>query len=176
MGLGPRGEKMRPTSRMVWRTVMLAVCVVALEPLRARGQSIVPARSLGGYGATSTSPMAAMGSASSMIPYAGGFGGFMPYRMASGSGSGLSFSPRASSMPESSRTSFRLSPMPGAMRIGSSDRFRPRGEMGVDRGPLMSQPMGGNDRTSVMPPSFGYPFYQPPSLLAPGGSVVGMSM
>jgi hypothetical protein len=40
----------------------------------------------------------------------------------------------------------------------------------------MSQTMGVGDRSSVMPPNFGYPFYQPPSLLAPAGSAAGMSM
>ena len=167
---------MRLTLRKVWSTILVAACGLTLEASQAHGQVTSARRLLGGYGATSTSPMAAMGSASPMIPYAGGFGGFMPYRMASGSGSGLSFSPRASSMIGSPLTSFRLSPMPGGIGIGSTDRFRSRGEMGVGRGPFLSRPMGGNDRTSVMPPSFGYPFYQPPSLLAPGGSVEGMSM
>ena len=30
-------------------------------------------------------------------------------------------------------------------------------------------------RESVMPPNFGYPFYQPPSLLGPSSSFMGMS-
>jgi hypothetical protein len=36
--------------------------------------------------------------------------------------------------------------------------------------------MGTSDRPGVVPPSFGYPFYYPPSLLAPAGSAAGMSM
>jgi hypothetical protein len=36
--------------------------------------------------------------------------------------------------------------------------------------------MPGAGRPSVMPPSFGYPFYQPPSLVVPSSSGAGMSM
>ena len=53
------------------------------------------------------SPMASMGSSSPMIPYAGSFGGFMPYRMAGGSSSPVSFSSRGSAVLESTRTPFR---------------------------------------------------------------------
>jgi hypothetical protein len=51
---------------------------------------------------------------------------------------------------------------PGAMRLGG--------------GLLLSQPMGGGNNTSVMPPNFGYPFYQPPSLFSPVSPNSGMSM
>jgi hypothetical protein len=40
----------------------------------------------------------------------------------------------------------------------------------------MSQPMSGDNSTSVMPPNFGYPFYQPPSLISPVSRNSGMSM
>ena len=64
------------------------------------------------------SPMASMGSSSPMIPYAGSFGGFMPYRMAAGSSGPVSFSAPGSSVLESTRTSFRLSPMSSGMGVG----------------------------------------------------------
>ncbi|HEX3450844.1 MAG TPA: hypothetical protein VHS97_21500 [Isosphaeraceae bacterium] len=147
----------------------------------AHAQSISSIRSLGGYGATTTSPMASMSSSSPMIPYAGSFAGFMPYRMASGASSPLSFSPRGSSAPELTRTPFRLSPMSSGMGAGlrpDSGLFAPLGSQGAMRsgGGLLSQPMGGGTNTSVMPPNFGYPFYQPPSLFSPVSSGSGMSM
>jgi hypothetical protein len=38
------------------------------------------------------------------------------------------------------------------------------------------QAMPGADGMSIMPPNFGYPFYQPQSLLTPSASSGGMSM
>jgi hypothetical protein len=38
------------------------------------------------------------------------------------------------------------------------------------------QRMSGAGRSGVMPPSIGYPFRQPPSLLAPSTPGMGMSM
>jgi hypothetical protein len=57
--------------------------------------------------------MAGMGVGGPIIPYAGNFGGFMPYRM--GGSSSLSFSSRGTSAMGSARTSFGLSPMTGGM-------------------------------------------------------------
>ncbi len=164
--------------RRFWSAIFLTSSVWAIETPRAHGQIVSTPRSLGGYGAMTAS----MGSSSPMIPYAGSFGGFMPYRMSSGGGSGLSFSTRSSSVMESSRTSFSLAPMSTGMGSGFAPRTRSPGPFssqgltgkGVDG--LMSQPMGGADNPSVMPPNFGYPFYQPPSLLSPALSAAGMSM
>jgi hypothetical protein len=147
----------------------------------AHAQSSSSFRSLGGYGATAASPMASMGSSSPMIPYAGSFGGFMPYRMAAGSSSPVTFSARGSSVLESTRTSFRLSPMSSGMGMGSgpgTGLLAPLGSRGAMRlgGGVMSQPMSGASTSSVMPPNFGYPFYQPPSLISPASPRAGMSM
>jgi hypothetical protein len=122
-----------------------------------------------------------MGSSSPTIPYAGSFGGFMPYRMAAGSSSPLSFSARGSSVLESTRTPFRLLPMSSGMGVGlGPDRgsFAPLGSQGTMRfgGVLLSQPMSGGSSANVMPPNFGYPFYQPPSLISPVSRNSGMSM
>jgi hypothetical protein len=61
---------------------------------------------------------------------------------------------------------------------GARLRFRPLlgspGTMGS--GDVMREQMPGPGSTSVMPPSFGYPFYQPPSLLGPSSGGAGMSM
>ena len=103
---------MRRILRKFWSIAIVAGTVLTIGTIRAQGQNLGMCRSLGGYGATSTSAMAGMGSSSPMIPYAGSFGGFMPYRMASGAGSGLSFSSRGTFRRcESSRTSFSLAPM-----------------------------------------------------------------
>jgi hypothetical protein len=171
--------------RTLWKagsTVVLTGWLLAIGTLPAQAQSVNASRSLGGYGATSTSPMAAMGATSPMIPYAGSFSGFMPYRMASGAGSGLSFSTRGSSVIQSSRSSFSLAPMSGGMgsstgaRSGSLEPFRSQSAMGVGAARMMNQPSGAGNTNSVVPPNFGYPFYQPPSLLSPAGAGAGMSM
>lgn len=164
------------------RSVLLAVAAWCACDRASCAQGVGVGLSLGGYGTTSGTAMAGMGSTSPMVPYAGGFGGFMPYRMASGAGGGLSFSSRVNSVIESSRTPFRMAPMSNGMEAGASPRrgsldfYRSRGVMGRDVPRLMNRPMGGRDRTDVMPPSFGYPFYQPPSLLSPTTSAAGMSM
>jgi hypothetical protein len=168
----------------LWRfssLVLLAGSAWGIGIPQAQGQSIGTSRSLGGYGASPSSPMASMGSSSLMIPYAGSFGGFMPYRMAAGVSSPLSFAPRGSSVLRSTRTSFRLSPMSSGMGMDSglgSGLFAPLRSQGAMRlgGGLMNQPMAGDSKTSVMPPNFGYPFYQPPSLFSPVSTTSGMSM
>jgi hypothetical protein len=176
------GRSMRWTSWRSWSVILLTGLACTLETPRAHGQFVSTSRSLGGYGAASTSAMASMGSSSPMIPYAGSFGGFMPYRMSSGGGSGLSFSTRGSSVMESPRTSFSLAPMSTGMGTGFAPRtrsvgsFSSQGRRGFGGGGLMGQPMGAGANPSVMPPNFGYPFYQPPSLLSPASSIAGMSM
>jgi hypothetical protein len=147
----------------------------------AHAQSTSSLHSLGGYGASASSPMASMGSTSPMIPYAGSFGGFMPYRMAGGSSGPLSFTARGNSVQEPTRTSFRLSQMSSGMGVGSgsgSGLLAPWGTQSTMRpgSGLMGQPMRGSTNTSVMPPNFGYPFYRPPSLISPASPGTGMTM
>jgi hypothetical protein len=173
---------MRWTLWKSWSVILVMGLAWAMETPRAHGQTAGTSRSLGGYGAASAGATASMGSSSPMIPYAGSFGGFMPYRMNSGGGTGLSISTRGSSLMESSRTSFSLAPMSSGMGTGFAPRSRSAGTFssqglgGEGGGGLMSQPMGGAGTRSVMPPNFGYPFYQPPSLLSPASSAAGMSM
>jgi hypothetical protein len=137
-------------------------------------------RSLGGYGGSMTDTGSGMGMSGPVIPYAGKFGGFMPYRM--GGGGGLSFQTRGTSPIGSGRTSFSLSPTSGGMSsmsggLGAGARtfssFGTQGAMGLGGG---MNPMPGTGSMGVMPPSFGYPFRQPPSLLSPSSSGTGMSM
>ncbi len=144
------------------RTAILILCLAT----SARAQAIP---SLGGYGgAISTMEMPGGGSG---IPYAGRFGGFMPYRMGNSGGVGLSFTPRAASMPIGARrTPFAMPSMSGGMGMGGTSGFRlmpASGGMGS---------MTGRRGMGVMPPSLAPPFRQPPSLLGPASSASGMSM
>ena len=170
---------MRVMRRALLAGTLLTGLGMAIGAPSARAQGSRTPRSLGGYGASSGRSMASMGSGGPIIPYAGNFGGFMPYRMSSGGGSGLSFSTRSSSVMDGSRTSFSLAPMSTGMGTGFAPRtssfgsFSPQGQRGFEGGGLMGQPMGGAGNPSVMPPNFGYPFYQPPSLVLPAS---GMSM
>jgi len=173
-----------------WRAFAAGVLLIgggfAVGAPRASAQSIDSRSSLGGYGATSNNPIGGMGGGSgAVIPFAGSFGGFTPYRM--GGDSSPSFSARGTSAMESARTFFRLSPTTGGMSLmsggigqglGASPRtlssFGLQGGMGLTGG--MQQRPQRPDSISVTPPSFGYPFYQPPSPLTPSSSSVGMSM
>jgi hypothetical protein len=159
----------------------LLICgsmAIGATPAHAQG-------SLGGYGAVPGNSMAGMGAGGPIIPYAGNFGGFMPYRM--GGSSSLSFSSRGTSVMGSARTSFSLSPMTGGMtsmsggmgqgfgaRTRAFSSFGSQTGMGMGGGPRQVMPGAGG--MSVMPPNFGYPFYQPPTLLTPSASSGGMSM
>jgi hypothetical protein len=166
--------------RTLKRTIPAVILTVAVgQPLRVDLAWAQGYGSLGGYGATRGNTDPGMGSGGTIIPYAGKFGGFMPYRM--GGGGSLSFRPLPTAMMGASRPSFSLGPMSegmssmsGRMGQGVGARLRtlsplgPPGGMGGGVGPLMPG-MG------VMPPSFGYPFRQPPSLVSPS-SGAGMSM
>ncbi len=164
---------------LIWSWTFLGT-----TPARAQAARTGEGRSLGGYGGVMTEAGSGTGMSGPAIPYAGKFGGFMPYRMG-GSGS-LSFQSRGTSPMGSGRTTFSLSPPSGGMssmsggtskglaapsRISSS--FGPPGATGSG-GDM--QPMSGSRGTGVMPPSFGYPFRQPPSLLTPSSAGAGMSM
>jgi hypothetical protein len=175
---------MRVTRRALLAGTLLTGLGMAIGAPSARAQGSSTPRSLGGYGATSGNSMAGMGTGSPIIPYAGNFGGFMPYRM--GGGSSLSFQSRGASAMESTRTPFSLAPMTGGMtsmsggmgqgfgaRTRALSTFGSQSDMGLGGGTRQVMPGAGG--MSVMPPNFGYPFYQPPSLLAPSSSG-GMSM
>jgi hypothetical protein len=149
-------------------------------------QSLGADRSLGGYGARMGSA-GGSGMSGPVIPYAGRFGGFMPYRMG-GSGS-LTFESRAGSIGESTRTPLTISPMRGGMssltgEMGRQSRYAQtfslegamRQDGAINGSGGFGGPMSGAAGTGVMPPNFGYPFYQPPSLVAPALSGLGMSM
>jgi hypothetical protein len=136
-------------------------------------------QSLGGYGAASSMAQAGMGSAGPIIPYGGGLSGFMPYRMGERA-TGLSFSSRTSSMIGAGRSSFRLSAMSDGMSMSFSGSRQSLGRglggslFSPGLGAGMSRSMDAGSQ-SVMPPNFGYPFYQPPSLLPLSPAGMGMS-
>jgi hypothetical protein len=168
-------------ARAVW--VFGVTATIGASTAAAQAVSTGEGRSLGGYGGSMTDTGSGMGMSGPVIPYAGRFGGFMPYRMG-GSGS-LSFQSRGTSPIGSGRTSFSLSPMSGGMSsmsggmgqgLGAGPRalssFGTQGSMGLGG----RDPMSGTRGMGVMPPSFGYPFRQPPSLLSPASSGAGMSM
>lgn len=176
--------------RSTWRTARAALIVVGVaativsSKVEAQTPLTGEGRSLGGYGGSMTDAGAGVGGP--VIPYAGKFGGFMPYRMG-GSGT-LSFQSRGNSPMGSGRTSFSLSPMSGGMSsmsggFGSGSRtlspIGAQGAMGLGGGSGLGggmNQMSGTRGTGVMPPSFGYPFRQPPSLVSPASSGAGMSM
>jgi hypothetical protein len=180
---------MRAASWRLWLGIFLAGRSLAIGNALCWAQDFGSSGSLGGYGAVSNSASPGLGGSSPMIiPYSGTFEGFMPSRM--GGGSELSFRSRPTAAMGSPRPSFRLSPRSGGMsslaggpagvRVGSRS-IRPlgfRGGMGLGVG----TGLGGMRRTpsvggtSVMPPSIGYPFRQPPSLIAPSTSGTAMSM
>jgi hypothetical protein len=97
-----RNEIMQAALRQFLACVLLLWGALIIGMPSARAQGLGAPRSLGDYGAASGSSMASMGTGSPIIPYAGNFGGFMPYRM--GAGSSLSFQSRGASAMESTRT------------------------------------------------------------------------
>ena len=161
---------------------LLVLAMAGLWPSSADAQSS-GGGSLGGYGASSGSGGPGMGSGGAMvIPYGGRTEGFMPGRM--GGGSPLSFRARPPAGMNAPSRSFSLSPMTGGMTSTARGPRPMSGGMGRGIGPgsFLSGPMGSRRSSpagvvpGVMPPSIGYPFRQPPSLLSPAAGGVGMSM
>jgi hypothetical protein len=120
-----------------------------------------------------------MGGSGPIIPYGGRLSGFMPYRMGDAA-SGLSFSSRNSSAIGTGRSSFRLSSMTAGIPMSPSAFGQSLGRREV--GSLFSTEIGGGmgrtmetGRAGVMPPNFGYPFYQPPSPLPVSSAAIGSS-
>lgn len=170
---------MRSTLRGPLAFFSVAVLFAALGPL-ALAQGVNPSTgSLGGYGAASSYSGLGMGGSTPMIiPYGGMFEGFMPSRM--GGGGSLSLRSRPTAAMGSGRTSFSLAPMSGGMGRGLGARtrmaspFGPPGGMGLGGG--MGRRAPGASGMGVMPPSLGYPFRQPPSLVPAPSSGSGMAM
>jgi len=144
-------------------------------------------RSLSGYSGSMTGVGTSSGG--SIIPYAGSFGGFMPARMSGASP--LAFQPRTRPGLGSGRAPFSLTPMPsstsnragsmGGMRGTSRSRSLLYGDRMSTGGSWMSRPglglpMSGGPEMGVLPPSFAYPFYWPPSFSSALGLGPGMSM
>lgn len=136
------------------------------------------AGSLGGYGAAPVYSNPGMGGSggSMIIPYGGMFEGFMPSR--EGGGNTLAFRSRPSAAMGSARTSFSLSPLSGRMgRDLGARSFSPLGaSAGMQVGSGMGRRPAAVGGMGVMPPSFGYPFRQPPSLVPSATPGAGMSM
>jgi hypothetical protein len=159
----------------VFSHVVIAIFCFGPPPACAQGLA------LGGYGAMSPMAPTSMSTSGPIIPYGGSMSGFMPSRMGGG-GTGLSFSFRNSSMIGPARSSLRLSTISREMSMPSGrsgQSFGARDGMGTS---LSTYGLGGGinramdmGRVSVMPPNFGYPFYQPPSLLGPSSAFMGMS-
>lgn len=174
---------MRSIGRKLLALLAVAGGSVALAP-SASAQATGPSGSLGGYGAASTyaSPgMGAAGSGPMIIPYGGMFEGFMPSRM--GGGDSLAFRSRPSAAMGSARTSFSLAPLSGGMGRNRGASMAPAlggSGLGAPGGMRVGGAMGrrapGPGGMGVMPPSFGYPFRQPPSLVPASTPGAGMSM
>src|SRR5437879_1802042 len=96
--------------RLSSRTGLRLLCLIGgwvfttTTPSMAQGDGL--GSSLGGYGAASTDAMPRAGGGP-LIPYAGGFAGFMPYRVAGGGT--MAFSARPGSRMSPTRGSFSLS-------------------------------------------------------------------
>jgi len=154
----------------------------------ARAQGTGPGGSLGGYGAMTDGsgssmgggPAAGMGG-STVAAFGGRFGAEMP---SGGMGAGgLSFRARPSATMSSTRTAFTIGPMGGGMSGGMGQGSGRRPFVLSDPGSSGGLSLGGMrrqmpaaSRMGVMPPNFGSPFRQPPSLLAPSSPGAGMSM
>ena len=178
-------------SRAMQMSTILTGCVLAFSGTAARAQDPGLGGILGGYGAMAGASGSSMGGGfnivdpsgmggSVVVPAAGG----MPVSMSPGMrGSGLFFQSRSSSAIYSPRLYFGLDSMSGSMTrmAGGMGGRRPftlqqstlTGGMGLGGG-IRRMPAAGG--MGVMPPSIGYPFRQPPSLVSPSSSGVGMSM
>lgn len=147
-----------------------AAAIAALCGGRAEAQEPGLGGILGGYGAMAGAPSGT--GANVVVPAGRGLGAGVALGMGTG---GLSFPPRRTATMEPARRPFALGAMPDMNRAGMGAR-RPFA--------LTPASMGQQDRAmrrtpaapgmGVMPPSIGYPFRQPPSLVAP--AVPGMSM
>jgi hypothetical protein len=146
---------------------------------------------LGGYGAMPGSSGMAMGGGLNAVDPSGmggniivpAAGGAMPAMTTpSMRGGGPSFRPGTSAAMYAARRRFTLGSMGSMGRmaggVGGRRSFTlPAGVLseGMDLGRGMRR-MRSAGGMGVMPPSLGYPFRQPPSLLTPSSTATGMSM
>ena len=168
--------------RSMTRAILASILVIGASLTSGVRSARAQGPGLGGYGAMSGGlGMGGSGSSgmggSTMEPFAGRFGASMPASM--GMGGGVSFRSRPSEVMSGGRTSFTVGPMGGGMGLGAGRRpfvlqdvGGPAG-MGAGGG-MRRMPMTGG--TGVMPPNFGSPFRQPPSLVPASASGPGMSM
>ena len=177
---------MRTRRRVTLMAMFLIGLALALAGSSAKAQDPGLGGILGGYGAMSGSSMggglsvvdpSAMGG-NIVVPAAGGSASAMT--TPSMRGGELSFRPRSAASSSSTRPSLRLDSMSGMTGKGAGmGRRRP---FALEPGNLSGgMGLGGTRRMpasgmGVMPPSLGYPFRQPPGLLAPSASGAGMSM
>lgn len=186
---------MRATAGTILAAMLGSSIVQVIATSAAQAQGPGTGGVLGGYGAMAGASASSMGSsfnivdaggmgAGIIVPSGGRGGTIMPASM-SGGGAML-FGTRASSMAAYSRTPFTLDVMRGSM--GSMSRVMGRSSgrrafalsgSGLTGGigtTGLRPSMSASPAMGVMPPSFGYPFYQPPSLLLPSSTGMGMSM
>ncbi len=182
---------MRASSRAVLAIALALGGGVALGGTSASAQEPGLGGILGGYGAMAGASGSSMGGGFNVVDPSG-MGGNVVVPAAGGSvpamttpsmrGGGLAFRPRSATAMYPARPSFTLDAMGRMPRMG--------GGMGGRR-PFTLEPgtlsggmgLGGGMRRmpaasgmGVMPPSLGYPFRQPPSLLTPSATGAGMSM
>jgi len=143
----------------------------------------MPSRgSLGGYGGSTLDMGAAANQPAgvSVLPYSGGYAGFMPYRMSRGGELGLQ--PRTGRFMGESRSGLTLAPMSsptGMSRSGGMGDALSRPLIGTAGSTMLpGSSFRGSPRmgSGVMPPNLGYPFRSPSPLLRPARSGSGMSM
>lgn len=180
---------MRVGSQRGLASAILTGCVLAYGSTHAVAQDLGLGGVLGGYGAMAGGAGSSMGGGSNVVDPSGmggnvivpAAGGSVPAMSPSMRG-GLSFRPRSSTAIYSARPSFSLDSMGGGMtRMGGmggrrSFTLQPSTlSGGMDLGGGMRR-MPAATGMGVMPPSIGYPFRQPPSLLSPSALGTGMSM
>jgi hypothetical protein len=162
---------------------LIVVALVGLNAIPATAQFAGGGTPLGGYGSASGVAGAGMGGPM-VIPYGGMTEGFMPGRM--GGGSSLSFRARPTATMSPSRPTSIFSSLSGGMSSAAGGMGRGTGSRSSMSNSMNSRGIGlggssfrlgsGGGGMGVMPPSIGYPFRQPPSLLSPSSGAAGMSM
>ncbi len=159
---------------MIVRLLMFVLALLLVFEGRVLAQGPRLQAGLGGYGAAAGMPAGSMGSGALIIPYGGQFAGFMPSRMAAGGG--LAFTNRSTAAIGPNRRPFALSAMAGSagMNGGSSSLLAPSRRLDLGSSGSMTG-MSNEIRSSVAPPSLGYPFYQPPRFFAAPTAGAGMS-
>lgn len=184
---------MKTTSRASLANVYM-VSLLASIPV-SRAQDPGTGGLLGGFGAMAGAASSSMGSGFNIANPGGSAGGIIVpsggrgntvLPMSMSGGGAMRFEPRGSSIFAAARPNFSLDSMRGGMGSMASGmqspmRRRPFALTGsglLGPGPTGGMPasMGGAAGMGVMPPSFGYPFYRPPSLFAPASAGAGMSM